>query len=476
MKSGIPAALLACAVVVCAQAPSNLNDIRSVCVDSFGDRTGASELREKIVAELEKTHRFRIVGTEAEADGVLSGTGEVWIKSYFSLNPRQRAVSGAQATYAGYVSVELRDKKGETLWSYLATPHTAPASENVSRDLAKLVVKKLVAAPSDPAGPLAPTSLAPTILTAAGATFPYPVYAKWFDAFHKSYPQIDIHYEAVGSGNGIRRLEDGTTDFAGSDIMISPDEYFAGGKPKFLRFPTLMGGVVPVYNLPDMPRELRFTPEILAGIWLGKIRKWDDPRIRAANRTADLPDREIAVVHRADGSGTSYVWTDYLTKVSPEWKSTVGASGTPRWPVGIGEQGNEGVAKLVRGTPFSIGYVEYIYAITEHMTYGSVRNSAGRFVSPDLDSILAAARGASNRIAEDFQTSITNAPGVDAYPIASFSWFVVPAQIADAEKKRALRQLLEWMLGPGQNQAAALGYVSVPAEVLLREQKALERF
>ena len=275
----------------------------------------------------------------------------------------------------------------------------------------------------------------------------------------------------------MKRLMEGAIDFAGSDIMITQDEFFAGGKPKFLRFPTIMGAVVPVYNLPDSgTKDLRFTPEILAGIYLARIRKWNDPAIRAVNRTAVLPDRDIEVVHRAVGSGTTYVWTDYLSKVSAEWKAAAGASGTPTWPAGKGAEGNEGVARLVRETPGSIGYVEYIYAITEHMSYGSVRNSAGRFISPDLESILAAARDSSNRIAEDFQTSITNAPGADAYPVASFTWFVVPAQIDDSQKKSAMKEFLQWMLGPGQNQAAALGYVSIAPEVLLREQRMLERF
>jgi phosphate transport system substrate-binding protein len=258
--------------------------------------------------------------------------------------------------------------------------------------------------------------------------------------------------------------------------MIGKDEYYAGGKPKFLRFPTILGAVVPVYNLPDMPLELRFTPEVLAGIYLGKIRKWNDPRIRAANRDAMLTDREITVIHRSDGSGTSYVWTDYLSKVSADWKRAAGVNSAPKWPAGTGAEGNEGVAKLVRETPGSIGYVEYIYAITNRMTYGSVRNSAGRFISPDLESILAAARGSSSRIAEDLQTSITNAPGADAYPVAAFSWFVVPAQVADADKKRALKQFLQWMLGAGEHQAAALGYVSIAPEVLLREQQMLDRY
>ncbi len=478
MKFRTLAALCVCAIAASAQAAADLNGIKSVYVDSFGDRPGASELREKIVSELEKTHRFRLVNNEAEADGVLSGKGEVWIKGYISLNPRERSLSDAQAEWTGYLSIELKDKYGETLWSYLATPHTASESGRLAHDLAKLVVRKLVSAPADGATPAepAPADIPATALTAAGATFPYPVYAKWFEAFHKRYPQIEIHYDPTGSETGIERLRKGAVDFAGSDIMITPDEYFAGGKPRFLRFPTIMGGVVPVYNLPAMPRDLRFTPAILAGIYLGKIRRWNDAQLRAINPTANLPDQEIQVVHRADGSGTSYVWTDFLSKTSPEWKAAVGNSGTPKWPVGAGAQGNEGVAKLVRETPGSMGYVEYIYAISEHMSYGSVRNSAGRFVSPDLESILASARGSSNRIAEDFQTSITNAAGADAYPIASFSWFVVPAQIGDPGKKRAIKELLEWMLGPGQNQAAALGYVSVAPEVLVREQRTLEKF
>jgi phosphate transport system substrate-binding protein len=470
------AVLLVSTITLFAQAPANLNDIKNVYVDSFGDSRGAMGLREKIVSELEKSRRFHVVDSASAADAVLAGSGEVWVKSYYSLNPRNRSVnSETQALFAGYLSIELKDKKGQTLWSYLATPHSSAAGD-VSRNLAKLVVKKLVTAPSDPPTAAPASAIGPTTLTAAGATFPYPVYAKWFDAFHQSSPEIEIRYDAVGSEAGISRLMDGAVDFAGSDIQITSDEFFAGGKPKFLRFPTIMGGVVPVYNLPDMPRELRFTPEILAGIYLRKIRKWNDAQIRAINRNAVLPDRDIEVVHRADGSGTTYVWTDYLSKVSPEWKSAPGMSSSPKWPVGKGAEGNEGVAKLVRETPGSIGYVEYIYAITEHMSYGSVRNSAGRFVSPDLESLLAAARGSSNRIAEDFQTSITNAPGADAYPIASFSWFVVPAQIDDPQKKRALKEFLQWMLGPGQNQAAALGYVSISPEVLLREQQMLERF
>ena len=320
---------------------------------------------------------------------------------------------------------------------------------------------------------LASAANAPLVLHGAGATFPYPLYSKWFDAFHKKFPGMEVHYDAVGSEAGIQRLKSGSVDFAASDVKISPEEYFAGGKPRYLRFPAVLGAVVPVYHVAGLPRDLKFTGEILAAVYLGKIKKWNDPAIRVANRGAVLPDREIVVVHRADGSGTSYVWTDYLSKVSAGWKSAVGVSSLPEWPVGLSAMGNEGVAKLVQDTAGSLGYVEYIYAITNHMSYGSVRNGAGRFVSPDLETIAAAAEGASSRIAEDFQTSLTDAAGGDAYPIASFSWFVAPAQVSDPAKKRALKELLLWVLGPGQNQAAALGYVAVPKELLEREQRVL---
>jgi phosphate transport system substrate-binding protein len=469
MRTAI-ACLLLCALAGAAQIQKN------IFVGSFGDKPGASQLREQVMSELRKSQRFRLVTAPAEADLVLDGTGDVWIISHYSLNPRNRSVNGdAQGVYTGYLSVELKDKKGETLWSYLATPHSS-GSGDVSRGLARLVAGKLngglVDAPSPPAAGVTPA----TVLNGAGATFPYPVYEKWFEAFHKRYPAIDIHYEPVGSEAGMRRLKEGALDFAGSDVMIGADEYYAGGKPKFLRFPTILGAVVPVYNLPDMQRELRFTPEVLAGIYLGKIRRWNDPQIAAVNRSAVLPDREIAVIHRSDGSGTSYVWTDYLSKVSPAWKDAVGVNSAPNWPAGTSAEGNEGVAKLVRDTPGAIGYIEYIYAIANHMTYGSVRNSAGRFSSPDLESILAASRGSSSRIAEDFQTSITNASGADAYPVAAFTWFVVPAQVRDADKKRALKEFLQWMLSAGEHQAAALGYVAIAPEVLLREQQMLDRY
>ena len=316
----------------------------------------------------------------------------------------------------------------------------------------------------------------PVVLSGVGATFPFPVYMKWFEAFHKQFPDVEVRYEPIGSEAGVQRLRDHVVDFAASDVRISSEEYFAAGKPEFLRFPTVLGAVVPVYNLPGIANDLRFTPEILAGIYLGRITQWNDPAIRAVNRGAALPARAIAVVHRSDGSGSTFMLTDYLSKVSADWKTLVGASASPKWAAGVGAQGNEGVGKVVRETPDSIGYVEYIYAIVNHMNYGSLRNRSGRFVSPDLESIAAAADGAANRIAEDFQTSIVDAPGPDAYPIASFSWFIVPAKMDDARKHDAMKKLLTWMLGAGQNQSAALGYLAIPKSLLAREQRMLEGF
>lgn len=452
---------------------------RNIFVDSFGEMPGAPKLRDQVIAQLRKSPRFHVVGDRSQAQVILEGNGDLWVKSHYSMNPRERSLADAVTVYAGYLSVELKSASGETLWSYLATPHSVAAGLGtgaVTRDLARLVVRKLNVAmtetPPDPASAVAH----PTLLSGAGATFPYPVYEQWFDAFHKANPQVTLQYDPVGSEAGMMRLREGKSDFAGTDVMVGLDEYFKGGKPMLLRFPSMMGGVAPIYNLPDTPGELRLTPELLADIYLGKIHKWNDPRMIAVNRGVRLPDREIEVIHRSDGSGTSWVFTDYLAKVSPAWKAAVGATSAPDWPVGKGAQGNEGVAKLVRETPGSIGYVEYIYAITNHMTYASVRNAAGRFVSPDIESILAAARGSSSRIAEDFQTSITNAPGPDAYPIAGFTWLVAPAKVEDADKKRALKEFLEWMLGPGQRQASALGYVAIAPEVVLREKQALERY
>ena len=317
-------------------------------------------------------------------------------------------------------------------------------------------------------------SHAATVVEAAGATFPYPIYAKWFEAFNRRFPEFEIRYQAIGSEGGVQQLLRRKVDFAASDAPLNSLDV-AGGSG-YLQFPTVLGAVVPIYNVPRISGALQFTPEALAGIYLGAIRRWNDPVLKTANRGVSLPDEEIVVVHRSDGSGTSYIWTEYLSKVSSVWKSAVGARSMPAWPVGRGANGNDGVAKLVSQTANSIGYVEFIYAIQNRLNFGAVRNQAGKFVQADLESIAEAAKGATARFAPDLGISITNASGLRAYPIASFSWFIVPARIEDAARKRVILEFLKWMLGPGQKQAAALGYVSLPNELVVRENQILEGF
>ncbi len=311
-------------------------------------------------------------------------------------------------------------------------------------------------------------------LNGAGATFPYPMYSKWFSEYHKLHPNFQINYQSIGSGGGIRQVTEGTVDFGATDGPMN-NEQIALFKQKrgtiVLHFPTVLGADVPSYTIPGVTAELNFTPEALAGIFLGTIRKWNDPAIAKANPNVKLPDTDIIVVHRSDGSGTTYVWTDYLSKISPEWSSRVGKGTSVAWPVGLGGKGNEGVAGMVRQMSGAIGYVELIYAIENHMPYGRVRNSAGVFVKADLASVTAAAAGA--KVPDDFRVSITNAPGKDAYPVSSFTWLLVPQNIKDAAKRDVLKGFLNWMLTDGQSLTSALAYAPLPKEVVAREQKAV---
>jgi len=305
-----------------------------------------------------------------------------------------------------------------------------------------------------------------------GATFPYPIYSKWFDEFHKLHGDVQINYQSIGSGGGIRQLEAGTVDFGASDVPMT-DEQLAKQKVPPLHLPTVLGGVVPTYNVPGVTAELNFTQEALAGIFLGTVKKWNDPALAKANPGVNLPGEDIVVVHRSDGSGTSFIWTDFLSKVSPEWKSKVGSGASVQWPAGLGAKGNEGVSGLVKQTPNSLGYVELIYAVNNHMDYGRVRNAAGSFVKADLASVTAAAAGAAASMPEDFRVSITNAPGKAAYPIASFTWLLVPTKIQDATKRKNIVEFLHWMLGPGQKMTEALSYAPLPKSVVSKELKAI---
>ena len=307
------------------------------------------------------------------------------------------------------------------------------------------------------------TSAGAQTLNGAGATFPYPIYSKWFSEYHKLHPDVQINYQSIGSGGGIRQVIAGTVDFGASDGPMS-DQQLAEAKFKILHIPAVLGAVVPAYNVPGISGELRFSPETIAGIFLGNISKWSDKAIAADNPGAKLPDRDIVVVHRSDGSGTTYIFTDYLSKVSAEWKEKVGKGTSVKWPRGLGGKGNEGVAGMIRQTEGAFGYVELIYAIQSKIPYGAVRNSAGNWVKASLESTTAAAAAVKDMPA-DFRVSITNPPARDAYPIASFTWLLVPAQFADRSKGKVMMDLLTWMLDQGESMAAQLDYAPLPQSV-----------
>jgi phosphate transport system substrate-binding protein len=314
------------------------------------------------------------------------------------------------------------------------------------------------------------------LINGAGATFPYPMYSKWFDEYHKAHGNIQINYQSIGSGGGIKQVTEGTVDFGATDGPMNDDQLKAfQDKHGFgiLHFPTVLGAVVPTYNVPGITAELNLTQDAIAGIFLGRITKWNDPAIAGANKGVTLPANDIVVVHRSDGSGTTYAWTDYLSKVSDDWKNKVGKGTSVNWPVGLGGKGNEGVAGLAKQTPNSIGYVELIYAIQNNMPYGRVKNSSGAFIKADLAGVTAAAAGAAKNIPDDFRVSITDAPGKTAYPISTFTWLLIPAKITDTAKRDAIKGFLNWMLADGQNYAENLSYAKLPKEIVGKELKAI---
>jgi len=310
---------------------------------------------------------------------------------------------------------------------------------------------------------LAVPACAQTTLNGAGATFPYPMYSKWFSEYHKAHPEIQINYQSIGSGGGIRQVLAGTVDFGASDGPMS-DEQLSQSKTKILHVPTVLGAVVPAYNVPGVSGEIKFTPQAMAGIFLGKITSWNDEAIASANPGLKLPNQPIIIVHRSDGSGTTYIFTDYLSKVSPDWQSQVGKNTSVKWPVGVGGKGNEGVAGMIRQMQGAIGYIELIYAVQNHIDYGSVKNASGGFIKASLDSVTAAAASVKSMPA-DFRVSITNAPGKDAYPISSFTWLLIPAQSKDATKGKILADFLNWMVDDGQKMTAELTYAPLPGSV-----------
>lgn len=313
---------------------------------------------------------------------------------------------------------------------------------------------------------LAGPAAAQVKLNGAGATFPYIIYQDWMITYNKAHPDVQLNYQSIGSGGGIRQFSDGTVDFGATDAPMK-DSAIAAINSNVLHIPTVLGGDVPTYNLADVKTTLRFTPDVLADIFLGKITKWNDARIAAANPGVTLPNADIVVVHRTDGSGTTFIWTDYLSKVSPEWEQKVGRGTSVNWPVGLGGKGNEGVTATVQQTPGAIGYVELGYAMANKLPAGIVRNKAGKFITPALESITAAAAGAMQTMGAgtDFRVSITNADGATAYPIASFTWFLLHKQYTDAAKATALVKFVWWAETAGQLRAAPLGYAPLPPQL-----------
>jgi len=337
----------------------------------------------------------------------------------------------------------------------------------VMRTITQLLVCAVLAVPA----------VAQTTLNGAGATFPYPMYSKWFSEYHKAHPEVQINYQSIGSGGGIRQVTEGTVDFGASDMPMTDgqlSEAQAKAKTKVLNLPSVLGAVVPAYNIPGVSGEVKFTPDALAGIFLGQITKWNDKAIASANPGVNFPDRDIIVVHRSDGSGTTFIWTDYLSKVSGDWKSQVGSGTSVKWPIGLGGKGNEGVAGSIRQLQGSIGYVELIYAVQNNIPYGSVRNAAGVFLKASLEGVTAAAASVT-KMPADFRVSITNAPGKDAYPISSFTWLLIPAQSKDAAKGKILGDFLNWMVSDGQKMTAALSYAPLPEGVVQKEKEAIKQ-
>jgi phosphate transport system substrate-binding protein len=309
-------------------------------------------------------------------------------------------------------------------------------------------------------------------LNGAGATFPYPMYSKWFNQYIQVDPDVRFNYQSIGSGGGIKQITEQTVDFGASDGPMT-DEQLRAAPGKILHFPTVMGAVVVTYNAEGITTGLKLTPEAIASIFLGKITKWNDPVLAASNPGVTLPPRDIIVVHRSDGSGTSYIFTDYLSKVSREWNNKVGKGTSVNWPAGLGGKGNEGVTGLVKQTPFSLGYVELIYAQSNNLPFADVKNKAGAFVTPSLESVTAAAAAFAETMPNDFRVSITDAPGANAYPISGMTWLLVYEKQKDAEKGKKLVRFLDWMMHDGQQQAPVLHYASLPPQVIAKEAVAL---
>ncbi len=439
--------------------------VGKIFVEPFDGTQGSMQLHDNVVARL-RGGGVKVVGSEQEADVIVHGMGEVWLKGYVAINPHP-AASVRQPVYGGYLSLQVANKGGEVLWSYLVTPgrvHWNGVADDMSSHIVRLMLAALRQTGSQ-AGEANPAMLGQVALSGAGSTFAAPLYQVWIQSFEERHSGVHATYQAVGSESGIRQLEEGKVDFAASDVPVS-DGQMASMPVKFRQYATVLGGVVPAYNLAGIGRDLRFTPEVLAEMYLGRIAKWNDPKLRALNGSASLPDEPIVVLHRSDGSGTTYAWTGFLGRNSAEWKSRVGSGMRVAWPAGEGVEGNEGVAAKVAATPGAIGYVELTYAIRHELSFGQVRNAAGKFVEADLATLNAAAQAASPT--GDLRAPPLTAQAGDAYPIATFTWILMPVS-DDAGKGAALKDLLRWMLTSGQKECSALGYLPLPRSLAARQ-------
>lgn len=458
------------ATMLHAQSIDSLAQVKKLYVAEFHGGQEAAHMRASFLRHLNSSV-FQIVQSIKYADAVVNGTGEVWLKGFVSMNARTPA-SDRQAVYAGYLSIEVTGRDGQPIWSWLATPGRL-AWSNIVDNLAGRAAKKLTEAAEAGASAGQAASAAPTLaatnLVGAGATFPAPLYQKWFQDFEEIHPGVHFRYEPIGSEGGVRRLIAGESDFAASDVV---PEVILAAAPNLRRIPSVVGAVVPIYNLSGLSQDLRFTPEALADIFLGRVKQWDDEALKRWNRGIDLPSAPITVIRRSDGSGTTWVWSDFLTKVSPAWATTVGRGTTLKWPVGTSAAGNDGVAEAVLHTPNSIGYVELTYAIQHRLAYGSVRNRAGEFVRADLDSVSGAAKGVVLSAGHDL--SLTDPGGKLAYPMAAFTWLVMPSESSNPSKRAALQDLFRWVLVYGQRDCSALGYAPLPREVVDEELRLLD--
>jgi phosphate transport system substrate-binding protein len=455
------------ALSLSAQTAKDLSQVRKVFVSSWGGN-GAAELHDSLIKQLRKSGKFEVVESPSRADAVIKGDGQIWITGHIATSPRSPSTN-RQAIFGGFLFAQVVGAGNAVLWSYLVTPSKFSWG-SVSDDLSEGLVREMVGAQAK-IGQTPSQRAAQTSLRGAGSTFAAPLYQLWFESFQQQHSDIRLSYDAVGSGSGIQLLLENKADFAGSDVSPS-DQGPLKSAAGFPRIAAVLSGVVPIYNVKDLGQDLKFTPEALAGIYLGKITKWNDPLIKSSNRGISLPDANIVVIHRSDSSGTTHVWSDYLSKISPEWGTVVGAGMTLRWPTGMAAEYNEGVAATVQRTPHSIGYVELVYAIQHQLSFGAVRNAAGEYIRANLESVTAAATAA---ITGD-PASITNASGRDSYPIAAFTFLLWPKQINDSKKKASLLELLQWALTNGQKECSALGYAPLPHELANRQLQALGNF